>query len=203
MTEFKAPFIKYEEIVEKANQFLDEYHASREIPVPIELIVEDKLGLDIVPQPQLKQSIEVEAFISKDLKSIYVDQGTLENYENRYRFSLAHEVGHIILHSHLFKDLSYKDTTEYKEFIKNVDSREYGWFEYHAYYFAGLALVPKERLYIEFNKGCKLLEYNDKEQLRDYPQFPQFISTWMAKKFIVSQIVILKRLKREGLIMEY
>ena len=203
MTEFKAPFISYEEIARKANQFLDEYHGSRKVPVPIELIVEDKLGLDIVPLPQLKRSIEVEAFISKDLKSIYVDQETLEYYENRYRFSLAHEVGHIILHSHLFKDLSYKNTTEYKEFIETVDTREYGWFESQAYNFAGLVLVPKEQLHVEFDKGCQLLEYANKKHLQDYPQFSEYISNWIAKKFAVSQIVILKRLKKEGLITDY
>ncbi len=65
MTEFKAPYIPYEEIVKKASQFLDDYHPSREIPIPIELIVEDKLGLDIVPLPQLKQSIEVELLFQK------------------------------------------------------------------------------------------------------------------------------------------
>ncbi len=137
------------------------------------------------------------------MKSIYIDQHTLENYENRYRFSLAHEVGHIVLHSYLFKDLSYKDTSEYKEFINNIDSKEYGWFESQAYNFAGLVLVPSEHLYVEFNKGCRLLEYANKEHLQDFPQFPQYISTWIAKKFIVSQIVILKRLKKEGLIIDY
>ena len=91
---FKAPFIPKDELVRQAEAFLAGYHASRKLPVPIEEIVEFGLGLDIVPVPGLQSSFDVVAYITRDCKEIRVDQYVLESRENRYRFSLAHEVGH-------------------------------------------------------------------------------------------------------------
>ena len=44
------------------------------IPVDIELILE-RLGMDIIPVANLRDGAGVDACISKDLKSIYIDLG--------------------------------------------------------------------------------------------------------------------------------
>lgn len=49
----EIPIISYEDIRNSADNFLKQYHPSREIPVPIEEIIEFQMGLDIVPIPGL------------------------------------------------------------------------------------------------------------------------------------------------------
>jgi len=49
----EAPYFSYEQLREQADGFLDRYHHSRVIPVPIEEIVEFSMGLDVVPVPGL------------------------------------------------------------------------------------------------------------------------------------------------------
>jgi len=45
----EIPYFSYTDIGKRAQNFLTEYHPSFEIPIPIEEIVDVKLGLDIVP----------------------------------------------------------------------------------------------------------------------------------------------------------
>ncbi len=85
----------------KAEEFRKEFvRPPNQIPVPIIDIIELKLELTPIPVPNMLKSIDVDAFLSNDLKSIYVDQDIYfdDRYLNRLRFSLAHEVGHLILH---------------------------------------------------------------------------------------------------------
>ena len=87
-------YLSYQQISQRAEEFLLTYHSSKELPVPVEEIVEFKLGVDIVPIPNLQKDFEIEGFTSSDLKAIYVDQFILSERPARYRFTLAHEIGH-------------------------------------------------------------------------------------------------------------
>lgn len=49
------------------------------LPIDIEMIVEQDLGLDIIPVPNLRAVIETEAFLSSDLKAISVDESLLKS----------------------------------------------------------------------------------------------------------------------------
>ena len=49
----EIPYLTYSDIGERAQVFLTEYHPLFEIPIPIEQIVDVKLGLDIVSIPNL------------------------------------------------------------------------------------------------------------------------------------------------------
>ena len=66
--EIRAPFLSYEDIRGKADEFLALHHPDGTIPVPIERIVEFKLGMDIVPVPGLRGVIEAEGFTTSDLR---------------------------------------------------------------------------------------------------------------------------------------
>ena len=66
----------------------------------IEEIVEFDFRINIVPVLGLQREFEVEGFTSGDLKNIYVDEYTYTDRITRYRFTLAHEMGHIVLHRH-------------------------------------------------------------------------------------------------------
>ena len=71
---FQAAYLSKEDLRKQAEQFLAEYNPKRQIPVPIELIVEARFETDIVPIPGLQVGFDVVAFITKDMREIRVDE---------------------------------------------------------------------------------------------------------------------------------
>lgn len=64
-----------------------------------------QLRLDVIPFPDLLKKYSVDAAIVPDFSGIYVDKESYVYLEgqpisrfNRLRFSLAHELGHIVMH---------------------------------------------------------------------------------------------------------
>jgi hypothetical protein len=56
-----------------AEDFSKEHIFNDAVPVDIELIVEATMGIRIIPVESLQKNCDMEGFISKDFKSIYVD----------------------------------------------------------------------------------------------------------------------------------
>ena len=202
--DFIAPYLDHKIIDKKAKEFLDRYNPDSIIPTPIEEIVEFDLHLNIIPLPDLLTIYDVDAFTSRDLKAITVDEGQSIRYPNRYRFSLAHEVGHIVLHSELFKRAQYNSNKEYLSFYNTLLPEESDKLEYQANYFAGSILVPFELLKQIFSAGITKLKeeagYESSEQLMNSPEFLSYISTWIGRRFEVSKGTIIRRLRYSGLI---
>ena len=139
---FKAPFFRYEDFRLRAEDFLSKYHPSRKIPVPIEEIVDLRLNIDIVPMPGLS-NFDTVAYISSDLTEIRVDEFIYNNRPNRYRFSLAHEIGHRELHADFYRQFKFTDVASWKRFMTDIIPKDqYRHLEHHANSFAGLILVP-------------------------------------------------------------
>jgi hypothetical protein len=147
-----APYFSYEDPRRKADAFLTEYHPDRTIPVPIEEIVESRLRLDIVPIPGLHRLLDIDGFLLGNLREIWVDDGLYQNYPGRYRFTLAHEVGHLVLHREVYIAHPFGSIDGWKRFHNSIPDREHGWSEYHGYAFAGLVLVPGDVLRTEARK---------------------------------------------------
>src|SRR5579871_4472789 len=137
-----APFLPYEKLRSVADAFLKQHHPSGDLPIPIERIVEFKLGLDIVPVPGLQDGFDIDAFITNDLTEIRVDDFIQQKRPARYRFSLAHEVGHLLIHKDVLSELKFSTIKEWKEAFLAIPEEEYGWIEWQAYCLAGLILVP-------------------------------------------------------------
>lgn len=151
MSDISLPYLQYDEVRRIADEFLAQYHPALEIPIPIERIIEFKMKIDIFPMPGLStdfdgDSLEVVGYTSLHRKTITVDEWIYNNRINRYRFTLAHEVGHIIMHRALYEMEPFKNIDQWKEFIKNFPLSEYKKFEWQAYAFAGLVLAPRSRL---------------------------------------------------------
>ena len=117
----------YEDLRNKADAFLRTYNPSGAIPIPIEEIVEFEFNINIIPVLALQREYEVEGFTSSDLKNIYVDEYVYTDYPNRYRFTLAHEIGHIVLHRNLYRENRFSSIAEWKEFINSITEEEHGW----------------------------------------------------------------------------
>src|SRR5260370_39215703 len=102
-----APFLPYDKLRGIAAAFLEQHHKEGTIPIPIEKIAEFRFNLDIVPVPGLQDEFDVDAYITSDLTEIRVDQFIQENRPTRYRFSLAHELAHVLIHQDIFKALAF------------------------------------------------------------------------------------------------
>lgn len=201
--DLNIPILSYENIRGQADVFLEQYHPSREIPIPIEEIIEFQMGINIIPVPGLHKGFEVDGFTSSNLSDIFVDEFVYDSRPSRYRFTLAHETGHVVLHKRIYKDASFGSIQEWKDFINSIPDQSHSWLEYHAYAFAGLVLVPGEHLkrltdqYVDniHSEGISL------EETYDFAL--EYIAARLAKDFEVSTGVIERRLNKDKVLEQY
>ena len=187
-----VPHLSYERIRVFAEQFLAAHHSSGTIPVPIEQIVEFKLHLDIVPLPGLEDAFSVVGFTSSDLREISVDQHVYEHQPGRYRFTLAHEVGHVVLHAGLFKAHRFRGIEAWKRFLKELPELDYRWLEWQAYSFGGLVLVPAKALKRETQEAAAQVKAQSINAEYDFAN--ALVIDMVATRFDVSSEVIERRL---------
>jgi hypothetical protein len=195
---FKAPFNPKERIWQVADRLRAEHPAGRELPVRILDLAEFDLGLELIPVDGLREQMDIEALLMGNLKSVLVDKRAFMNprLEYRLRFSVAHEIGHLILHRDVYAGLKHATAAEWFDYISAVPEVEYGWVEWQAYEFAGRLLVPPEPLRESFQaaiQSAQVAGYADwlaaDEAALDY------IASRIAPKFGVSMEVIAKRLR--------
>ena len=112
---FKAPFISREQIWEEADKLRVKYWPPKKLPIDIETIAEFDLGLDFLPIDGLRREGDTDALLLGDLKTIAIDKSDyLDNRaQNRLRFSIAHEVGHLVLHGKLFSEIRHCASTRF------------------------------------------------------------------------------------------
>ena len=119
---------------------------------------------------------------------------------NRYRFSLAHELSHRLIHADIFKQLKFKTIAEWRAAIESIPTDQYSWVEWQAYCLAGLVLVPSRELetaYDEANRSAWDAGVSLKDADEEI-QKPVFAS--IGEKFGVSWEVVRKRLQKEGIL---
>jgi hypothetical protein len=197
--EIKAPHYSYEDLRRQADGFLNEYHPAGTVPVPIEEIIEFQFRIDIVPTPGLHQLLETDGFVTSDLREIWVDEFVYDSRPGRYRFTLAHEIGHVVLHEAILQAHSFSTIDEWKAFVNSIPDKEHGWLEYQAYAFAGLIFVPQAHL-ATATKQCVDLIRGEGIDLHENWDFAwSRIAAFLAKQFEVSSAVIDKRLDKDNL----
>ena len=193
---FKAPYLSKEELQSRAEAFVAKHHAGRALPVPVEAIVE-RMGVDIVPTPGLQLVCDVDAYTTWDLQWICVEEFVYLNRPARYRFSLAHEVGHIELHAAIFKEHRFHTAEEWKAFVAAIDEQEYRFLEFHANEFAGHLLVPSRELLVEAEACKKRVSDVIGRSKTDPDAIREFVAECLAQRFEVSPPVALRRMDRE------
>jgi len=201
---FVPPILSYEQINEHAEKFLKEHGADKKLPVPIEEIIEFDLGLDIIPFPNLQKDFDIDGFISGDLTSIYVDQFILTDRPSRYRFTLAHEIGHLVLHKSFMQKIHPKSISAWKDFVLTIDVEDYEWVEWQAYTFGGIVLVPRKYLLKDIAEQIKTLKAKIalvKAKKIPEDSYREYVVNAIAEKLItkydVSIDVLVKRISKE------
>lgn len=200
---FKCKWIYKADIWKYADKFFTEYWPEGTLPVDMERIVEERLKLNIEPEHGLLSSNDTDAYLRNDLTGIVVDYDCYmeEKFQNRTRFSFAHEVGHFVLHSNVYSQFPIYSSEDWKEVFLNMPEKEYSAFEWQANEFAGRLLVPYQRLISEIRKNLDILkEYALKDYLKKDPNAVlSRISPTLCKPFGVSAEVLEKRVEREDL----
>jgi len=195
VADVSVPFKNHNYIEKVAQDFLKQYHPGDTYPTPIEDIIELKMGINIIPIPDLSEAIEdVGGFISSDLLSISIDRYVYMNVRTRARFTFAHEIGHAIMHKDIYENGKFESSEEWKEFMDSFPEKEWSWLEWQANQFAGLILVPTHHLQKRFKyhvKQVKDLGIENEDVIMDR------VTELLAKDFVVSRGVIQIRLKKE------
>ena len=138
----KFPDIPEKEIEKHAQNLVEDYFYNSDwklkAPVPVERIAESHLGYDIeITDEGLFEDPDFLGGIHFDAKLIQVN-GSIEEQEGRYNFTIAHELGHHCLH---------KDTFMAMETNGGIMCREQGnkpIAERQADYFAASLLMPRK-----------------------------------------------------------
>jgi Zn-dependent peptidase ImmA (M78 family) len=174
------------------------------VPVGVLECIEIGLRIDVIPFPDLFSKYSVDAAVTPDFRGIYVDRNSYEAIEgkppwmfNRLRFSLAHELGHIVMHKEIVKGVEFKSLEDFWNFARKYTRNKYT-LEWEANEFAGRLIVPIERLKQDFDKFTKGVQ----------AQFPSWwsnaglrneLTISLAATYQVSKDVISCRLDREEL----
>jgi Zn-dependent peptidase ImmA (M78 family) len=152
------------------------------LPIKVEEIAKS-LGLKIVPQP-LDETISGMLIIKDGIGTIAYNQ-TESNV--RRRFTIAHELGHFILHKNegtLFLDKNFSVLLRSQMTPETVQKQR---LEQEANAFAAAILMPEELLKMELE--LKQFDFGNEEAQKE-----------LAKKFNVSSIAMYYRMRNLELI---
>jgi hypothetical protein len=172
------------------------------LPIEIMSIIEFDLGMDVRPALGMRR-YGVDALLMSDLQTIYVDQERYMDttYDNRLNFSLAHELGHKVLHSDFYKSLHIEKLEDLYVFNSNFSESGYQWLErWHCDEFAGRLLVPPDNLLFEAEKVINQYRPYLEEHGIEMSTAVNLVSPRLAPLFSVSTDVIDRRLTKESII---
>lgn len=134
-----------------------------------------------------------DALITSDWKSLYIDKDLFEDErrQNRLRFSLAHELGHYILHQKFYSNLEINSLEDFYNYT-SLANEQYGYLETQANKFAGYLLAPRDLLKMKFDAELEIFITQLKRNSQDSNNFDKaliksYIANPLAKKFGISQ----------------
>ncbi len=147
MTQFRKFRKTLKELQATAEAVCREYDKENPLEVDIERTLESRyqLTIDIVA---LDPACGVEAFLNLPAKTIYIDVNLadLDYNEHRYRFTLAEELGHFLLHAELFEGV--ESLADYTKVYLSIPDDDFSRFELDAKALAGMILMP-EKTFLE------------------------------------------------------
>lgn len=147
--------------IERASQDLlyryhEKFNSEGRLPVPVEEILESYLGLDLEFGDLYKRlgiTDVLGATWIKDRRVVVdesLDPTEDSSKEGRYRFTIAHELGHWELHRHLFEEIPGQGVLFQEDSPPSIVCRSKSKkdpMEWQADTFAGYLLMPKEMVF--------------------------------------------------------
>jgi Zn-dependent peptidase ImmA (M78 family) len=174
------------------------------LPVDVFTLAEIELQLDIIPFDDLYEKYERDAALIQDFSGLYVDAEAYIIWEKgprwkqrRLRFSVAHELGHFVLHREIAAKIHFNCFDDFARWTNGNQGQQYT-IEQEANEFAGRLLVPPARLQAAFDQfvpGAKNILPN----WFTSPDLRHGFAESARRIFEVNTQVIETRLDREGI----
>jgi Zn-dependent peptidase ImmA (M78 family) len=137
-------------IEEAADHLLDEYRdfaGTFDLPVPVESIAEHFLKYDLeITDQGLFADPSFLGGISFETNTIFVN-ASIEDHEGRYTFTIAHEIGHHVLHKDMYDEL-ISDRSQ----IMCREEKKKPLIERQADRFAAALMMPRQTITAEVNR---------------------------------------------------
>lgn len=143
MPEPRIVLYRDQQLEQIALQVLSKFHIPPDsLPVDIELITERDFQITVMPFSGLQRNYGIEAYVALSRKNIYVDQFLMnsDRHENRYRFTIAEELSHALLHRTLYEEV--RTPEEYFEVNENIKPELHDAMDKDAKHLAGALLMP-------------------------------------------------------------
>jgi len=190
-----APYLDNVEIERRVESFRNDFWDDK-VPIEIEDIIELKLNIGIFPIIGFLKYSNMDALITSDWKNIYVDNDEYlnEHRNNRLRFSLAHEIGHFVMHKKIYENFGIKTKEDYYRLYRDIPERQYGYLESQANKFSSYLLIPRKVLSIEREKEFKS-KYDPRFKKIDRLVLNSYLAKPLSKTFKVSEEAITIALK--------
>lgn len=159
-------------------------------PIDVEFLAEDYFGLQIQPVNGLSYSCQTEGMLLSDLKTIIFSEDCAEV---RIRFTIAHELGHLVLHPDYIQNLNAVSIADWMSKIKNFPQDDYAQAEWQANMFAGFLLMPEDALYTEV-QSLKSILTPFKQQNFSEKIVREYVANSLARTFSVAPVSMIIRL---------
>lgn len=153
----------------------------------------EKSGAVIVPGKGLLDEIGIDSFWTKGFKELHIDLEIYQGASNRWRFSIAHEIGHLFLHKDKEENLTIEEWQVFQ--LKRYEDRNIQ--EQEANTFASYFLISTECLQKEINDLLRLEEVKSfKIAGESNKEISERFSSKLAGVFHVSLLAMEIRLER-------
>ncbi len=197
----RIPDRSYDQLRVIAERFLAEHHPDGTTPVPVEEIIEFRLGLNIIPVPGLRRYFDIDGYVSKNLRDISVDQYIQESRSDHYRYTLAHELAHVLIHGDIVEQFEFATIVEWKTLILDVDVDERAVYDGQAHDLGALILVPPVILRREFETDRQKVEARGMTlgRVLATENGRRILESDLARRFNVPRFVITDRMNRDKL----
>jgi Zn-dependent peptidase ImmA (M78 family) len=193
MKKIDIPFYDLPTLERIAKAFLIAYNDPNKSEVDIELIIEEQLGWQIVALEGLMENYSIEAYVSKG-NTLYMDPYLIDWQERRYRFTLAEEVSHFLIHKDIYANC--KNLEEHLERYEQITGQEYWRMERNAKYLASAILMPSD---IFEKESIALYEKIDRKKYKTNQDVLYKITLELSNIFNVSDMASKIRFKNLGL----
>jgi hypothetical protein len=199
----RAKYLSNEQIWSQVEEFRESDAVIEYVDLPIDTFNVADLGLhfDIVPLPEMQELLGQPSAIVCSKRILYIDSQAFEKAERDaewippfLRFSMAHEIGHYIMHSQHWDQLGIETLDQYIGWFGHATNRMKDSLEYQADEFAGRFLVPVDKLIEEYD-AC----VNSAPSIHDLEDPADVIAEKIKGRFGVSASVIRKRIERENI----
>lgn len=174
------------------------------LPIDIFSVFELDMGLDVIPFDDLRLKYKIDAALVPNMSGIYVDSEAYLLWEkgpiwkqNRLRFTVAHEIGHIEMHRNEASKVKLNSIDEFLSYFRNSEIRSAA-KEREADEFAGRLLVPLNRLKSDFETFESAMA-KALPDWRDSPEIHTKFAEMLSPKYGVHSQSIQIRLTKESI----